>query len=43
MLPSLVPAAQDAILKLNPVGLARNPVIFVTEVVAALRDRALAA
>ncbi len=29
-------AARDALLKLNPATLARNPVIFVTEVVAAL-------
>ena len=29
-------AAKDSLLKLNPVQLIRNPVIFVTEVVAAL-------
>ena len=32
----LVRATRDAFTKLNPVGLARNPVIFVTEIVAAL-------
>lgn len=45
----LLTAARDAILKLNPIGLSRNPVIFVTEVVAAfvtvlwLRDIVIAA
>src|SRR3954468_9246707 len=29
-------AARDAVLKLNPAKLARNPVIFVTEIVAIL-------
>ena len=33
---SILAAARDAMLKLNPVGLSKNPVIFVTEVVAAL-------
>ncbi len=32
----LAGAVKDAALKLNPVSLARNPVIFVTEIVAAL-------
>ena len=32
----LIAAARDAVLKLNPRSLMRNPVIFVTEVVAAL-------
>ena len=45
----LLAAARDAVLKLDPRGLSRNPVIFVTEVVAAfvtllwLRDLALSA
>jgi len=45
----LLTAARDAVLKLNPLSLSRNPVIFVTEVVAAfvtllwLRDLVLSA
>jgi potassium-transporting ATPase ATP-binding subunit len=45
----MLAAARDAMLKLNPVGLSKNPVIFVTEVVAAfvtllwLRDLVLSA
>ena len=44
----LLTAARESILKLNPLGLSRNPVIFVTEIVAAfvtvlwLRDMVLA-
>ena len=45
----LLTAARDSVLKLNPITLSRNPVIFVTEVVAAfvtllwLRDLVLSA
>ena len=45
----MLAAARDAMLKLNPLGLSKNPVIFVTEVVAAfvtllwLRDLVLSA